>query len=220
MSDTLIKRGHDVQRLAWRSGLAQPLQAPARDPRLGALEHEVDELRRLLAESLEERGKAIEAARTEARKDADAEHKRADADALTALRKGVASAAEKVEAHFLKEQTLALLLAQVALERVFGEAPDFQGLVTRAIRAQLHALRRGSVLTVRVSADDFGDEDALTELAATLGAGGINIAHDPGLSSGECHIDLRLGQVELSISQHWQSLQVELRRLADASDAA
>lgn len=219
MSDTLIKRGHEVQRLAWRNGLAQPMRTSARDPLLVALEHEVDELKRLLAESLDERGKAIEAASTKARKDAEAEHKRADADALTALKKGVASAAEKVEAHFLKEQTLALLLAQVALERVFGEAADFQDLVTRAMRVQLHALRRGSVLSIRVSADDFGDEDALAELAATLGDG-INIAHDPGLSSGECHIDLRLGQVELSISQHWQSLQDELRRLADASDAA
>ena len=218
MSEMLIKRGTDVQRLAWRAGHAA--SQPTRDPALAALEQEVRELRRLLAESVEDRAEAVQAARTQARKDAELAHKRADADGLAALEKGVTSAVEKIEAHVLKEHALALLLTQAALERVFGDAPDLQDLVTRAIRVQTDALRRGSVLSVRVSVDDFGDEGALAALGATLGGGGINIVHDPGLTSGECHIDLRLGQIELSISEHWGSLQDALRRLADAGEAA
>jgi flagellar biosynthesis/type III secretory pathway protein FliH len=75
------------------------------------------------------------------------------------------------------------------------------------------------VLRVGVSAKDFGDDSALSAIATALGGERVNIVQDPDLASGDCLIDLRLGQIELSIPKHWQLLQDELRRLASAGEA-
>lgn len=214
----LIKHGHDMAPLAWRTNAASTKSEPNEDPKVTALEQEVNHLRRQLDESGKERVKAIEDARAQAKKEADAAHKRADADALAALKEGIATALAEMKTHVLQEQALALLLTRVALERVFADASDFQGLIERAIRLQLATLRRESVLRVCVSSNDFSDEIALAAISEAIG-NGVNVVQDATLASGDCQIDLRLGQVELSISKHWQALQDELHRLVAASEA-
>ncbi len=211
---TLLKDGAEIQPFAWREETLAPPTEPSKSSDLIALEHEVSHLRRLLRESAEGRAEAVERARALARADAEALHKRADAEALDVLRGGVASAIEEMKARVLQEQTLALLLAQVALEKVFGDAPDFRELVARAIHHQVKALRRESIVSVHVSAEDFRDESALTAIATALGGEQVNVVQDAGLASGDCRINLRLGHIELSISEHWQRLQDEFRRLA------
>jgi flagellar biosynthesis/type III secretory pathway protein FliH len=89
---------------------------------------------------------------------------------------------------------LAAMLAQGAIAKVFSPHADLADLVARAIGAKVAQLRAESVVAIRVSNEDFEEPSAI--VAAARGA---EIICDPLLKSGECRIDLRLGEVDLTI---------------------
>ncbi len=89
---------------------------------------------------------------------------------------------------------LAAMLARGALAKVFSPHADMADLVVRAISAKVGQLRAESIVTVRVSSADFAEPSAVV-----AAAGGGEIILDSRLKSGECRIDLRLGEVDLTI---------------------
>lgn len=105
---------------------------------------------------------------------------------------------------------LAAMLAQGAMAKVFSPHADLADLVTRAIGAKIARLRVESVVAVRVSNEDFAEPSAVVAVA-----GGAEIICDPLLKSGECRIELRLGEVEVRIDGLAGELDKFFRSLGD-----
>ena len=135
------------------------------------------------------------------------------ADYLALLEQGVSNALAHARTRVDSLEQLALLLAETALEKVFTPTSDYRELTTRAIARQLTQFRRNAMLRIAVSERDFPEHRALEALGARLGAN-VVMAADPQLPAGACHIDLRLGHIEISLVEHWDALKAELRRLA------
>jgi len=89
---------------------------------------------------------------------------------------------------------LAAMLARGAIAKLFSPHADLADLVVRAIGSKIAQLRLDSVVSVRVSGEDFEEASAIVGAA-----NGAEIIIDPRLKSGECHIDLCLGGVDLTI---------------------
>jgi flagellar biosynthesis/type III secretory pathway protein FliH len=193
--------------------LADEAPAPFRDPELSALERRAAALERELEETRASLASRIEAARTEGRQEAALAHKRDDAKALATLEAAAKSSLERLDERLVAIEAFALLMSETALQKVFAGAQDFRDLMSRAVKRQVDQLRAETVLGVNVSASDFPDEASLQKLAASLGAGRVAIARDAKLPRGEARIDLRLGRIELSLPEHWASLQTLLRSL-------
>lgn len=211
----LIKHGAadaiPVEQLDWPAAARNTARAePVENP----LEAEIAALKQELAAAEAAHKKALIAAREKGRADAEAAFVRDEEKALALLREGIETTAAATRQKIAALDALALLLCQTALEKVFADAADFSDLITRAIRRQMINLRNGALLRVCVSARDFTDDAALAALRAGLGERHFEIVRDPDLVSGACRMDLRLGHIDLNVSEHWEALRANLRAFA------
>lgn len=184
------------------------------DARAIALEDEIRDLKRLLAETDANHVRALEATRAQARKEADLAYERDDARALALLQAAIAAAVETFGVRLAQAEPFAALLCQTALAKVFSHPENYRELVSRAISRQIAGLRLETVIAVDVSPADFQDEASFAGLGKVIGSDRVEIRRDPQLASGDCRIDLRLGHIEISLPRHWDELQALLRRLA------
>jgi flagellar biosynthesis/type III secretory pathway protein FliH len=206
--------GEEVGAPAWR---ARELEhAPAlRDPEVEALEARIATLEAALEDSAARAAEAIAAARAQGRKDAEASFTASEAERLQHLKEGVSRAARAISERLGGLDKLALAICETVLAPIFAEH-DIHGAMASAIRRQLNALQRESVLCVLVSPLDFSDEAALHALQRDLGLDlQTQIACDEKLAQGECRIELRLGQIELSTPRYWQEVRAMLSALAE-----
>jgi len=188
-----------------------------RDPERAALEDEIEALRRRLRETEAETQKAVSAARIETKREAELAHVRQEEKALALLRAGLDRATKDLEARLVDLESASLLLTQTALEKVFGDPKAYHELIGRAISAQLAGLRHDMVVCISVSSVDFSDQNALKRLADTTKRAPTMIRAEPSLAQGDCRIELKLGEIEFSIGEHWSALQNLLRGLARAT---
>jgi flagellar assembly protein FliH len=195
---------------------APSAEAPARDPRLVALEGEVDELRAALAAERIAAGKAVAAARTEGERLGKAAAGGAAAKQVAALVGGVEAALEAWGERLAGLDALAAALAKAALAKLFDDSEGPSRFVAGLLARQMRLLRRDSLLAVRVSAADFTDEAALAALGAEAGAGSVRIVADADLAPGECRIDLQLGHIDIGAGAQWAQLAAFLDELAAA----
>jgi flagellar biosynthesis/type III secretory pathway protein FliH len=122
-------------------------------------------------------------------------------DALTAS----LARMEREQTEWLSDcEVLALQLTRAALARVLGGGENYAELISATLDRQFAQLKRELALGVRVSPIDFADAASLAELSAMHP--GIPVRHDDDLASGECVIDLKLGQLDLGIPGQWQRL--------------
>lgn len=209
-----------IRSLDWPTGRASDQTSACSPPgsdrsrEADALRSEAEVLSLKLAEAEARQREAVEAARAQGAREASLAHARDDAKALELIAEGIRTAIVRFDSQLAASQGLAALLCQTALEKVFSDPKADCERTTRAIHRQVSGLRRESVLGIRVSAKDFTDERALAALSNSIGGSSILIERDPRLGHGECHIDLRLGHLELSLSQHWAELQTLLQRLS------
>ena len=212
-ADAALERT-SVRAVEWRSEPGEPTPA-ARRPEIVALEAELAALKQGLADAEARRQEALLAARAEAAEEATAAYRRDDAAALATLESALEEATRSLNTRIDSMETLALLLCETALAKIFGDTNDYTDLVARALQLQLAGLRREAVIAASVSAEDFPDAASLVALEARLGANNLSLRRDHQLGKGACRLDLRLGHIELSIPDHWQELQALLRQLAD-----
>jgi len=105
---------------------------------------------------------------------------------------------------------LAIEISRTVLKRMIGN-PDWHGeLIQAAITKRLAELDARSLLSVRVSGDDFA-EDELSSITSDPTA---RIIVDPELESGECVVDLTMGHVELGRDAQWRRVAALLDELA------
>jgi flagellar assembly protein FliH len=188
--------------------------APARDPRLEALEREIGELRDALAEQRTASEKAVTAARAEGERQGRAAAGEGLDKRLALLGKGIETAASEWQTRLNDLDRLAPALARAALGKLFDGQDDYSHFVSGLIARQLRLLRRESVVAIRVSAHDFEDEQALAGLAAEAGTGSVRIVTDADLEAGECRFDLQLGHVDVGAKTQWAQLAAFLDELA------
>jgi len=213
----ILKRdAHDgaVSALATRSAPAPALQIE--DPAVAALKSEIAELNLAFEAEKRAAADAVTAAYEDGYKAAEAAFVHSEASALSALEAGIAEALRNRDEAFSDAEGLGLALCTAALETVFGPSSSYAHRVSDAVRHQVASLQRETLIRVSVSSRDFSNDAALAALAKTLRLPGDAIAIDASLAAGECHIDLRLGELELSLPKHWEHLQSLLREMSGA----
>lgn len=194
--------------------------APVRDPRIEALEREIEELRSALAAQRLESERAVKAARAEGESQGRAAAGDAADKQLARLGKGVDSAVAKWEARLGDLDGLAPSLARAALAKLFDGGEDHKRFVAGVIARQLRLLRRDSLIAIRVSARDFKDEQALAALGEEAGTGSVRLVADGDLESGECRIDLQLGHVDVGAGTQWTQVAAFLDGLSEGEPEA
>lgn len=185
-----------------------------RQNEIASLQREIETLERKLADTEPRQREAVEAARAQGFREGGLAHVRDDTKALELLADGIRKAIAQIDAQLDSTQGLVAILCETALETVFSDTQADCERTTRAIHRQVSGLRSETVLSIRVSDQDFVDEAALRNLAKAIGRERDLVVHDGELSRGECRIDLRLGHIELSLPRHWAELQALLRRLS------
>ncbi|MXN76545.1 hypothetical protein GR157_17605 [Burkholderia sp. 4701] len=137
---------------------------------------------------------------------------RAEAERLALLKAGIGAACDVFMARIASLDALAAEVALVGLERVLGDPARQAELVVDTIRHRLTSIAQGSLVGIRVSADDFTDPALLDAARRTLDtAPSVSLAADPQLPSGACVIDLTLGKLDAGIPRQWASVAATIR---------
>lgn len=165
------------------------------------------ELKSLLEEQAKQGELLIEKAKVDVEKSVLAKVKESQEESITLLSKGLEVAKNDFDDKLTTLESLALLLAQTALEKLLDSSDDYSEFVTRSVAHQMSFLRREMVMGVNVSLDDFKCEEALQGLRESLDLQKIEINTTSQLKAGDCIIDLRLGHIEMSIKEQWTELQ-------------
>jgi flagellar assembly protein FliH len=198
----------------------EPSQRPGRnaardeelDRQLMALEATVAELRHRLQEAEEEADTRAEEALERGLREGKEQAESGEKLRLEALRATLAEIAEAHRGRVGDCELLALQLALTALSRIFGECETRAELVSDTLAHHLTRLQRELVVGVRVSPEDFADDEALAELARAHG--GIAVRPDGDLAAGECELDLKLGKIDIGLAGQWQRLSAYFDELA------
>jgi len=173
---------------------------PARDTNLAKEEHFLDQIA-ALEKALTEKDKAIESAKAVGFEEGAKAGQKAAAtqseEALDLLKTSLADGSTTLKEQLEGKVDLALDLARTILRRILGEDHEMPTHVIGTARHWKQELAEGSVLRVRVCADDFPDQAALDGLQAELP--NIEIIPQPGLKPGACQFDLKLGTLDASI---------------------
>ena len=184
----------------------------AGDPKVEQLEAQVatlqEELKQASANGEAQEADAFQRGKLQGRQEA-AESTQAALEALSAaLERAQTTFAEGFE----RFEGLALQIAQTALARILGDSSQFAEKVFEAVRHQLAGIDRSLVAGVRVSPGNFPDGDAVAECASRFPR--VEVTVDPDLAAGECMIDLRMGEIDVSIGKQWSRLSALLEQLA------
>lgn len=171
------------------------------------LEARIAELEALAAERSEQHKRALEEAREVGARAALAERSDAEEKAIGALSCALGEAVSAWRERLDGWAAAAAGLSSAVLQKLFDDVSgrELTALVESAIRKRLALLEAGSVVAIRVSPDDFPDEQRLTA-AGALGCS-AEILRDPGVESGGCILDLKLGQVDLSLGEQWRRIE-------------
>jgi flagellar biosynthesis/type III secretory pathway protein FliH len=208
----------DIRSFTRPAARLAPVQAPRLPPisdaEYRALEIEVKALRQTLEQSIQDHALALEEASRTAHESALREANEKERERIATLRTEMTQAVGHWRKSLDDMELLALALAHTALDRLLSDPANKHDLVKGSIRRQVESLRRDSILKICVSPEDYSD-DTLRHLASEFGKGLI-FALDPELQTAACRIQLRLGQIELSLPQHrgaldklWRSLSGE-----------
>lgn len=136
----------------------------------------------------------------------------AEAERLALLRGGVDAALDAFIARMASLDGLAAELALVGLERVLGDPTRHTELVVETVRHRLTSIAQGSLVGIRVSADDFGDPALLDAVRRTLDtAPSVSLVADPQLPAGACVIELTLGKLDAGIPRQLASVAATIR---------
>jgi len=194
-----------ITAVQWR----KPIAAPAsEDPAIVHLRQELAAAQRQYAQSQDEHRGALEAAALAAREEILTQMARDDTRAHEALKACLTGAETALRSTLAEMEVGAHDLALAALELVFGDQASQQALVHAAISTQLKELDRDLVIELSVSAEDFQDEKPLKALVAQHPATRVCLSN--ALGAGQALIVLRLGAIELSLTDFRTQLRARL----------
>ena len=194
--------------------------APAKDKSLAKEAHFLDRIA-ALEKALGEKDKAIEAAKaTSYQEGLKAGKKEAETKTDEALKllEGSLKQGSKVLHEKLDGQVeLSLDLARTILRRVLGDAFQMPAHVLSTAQHWKQELAEGSILRIRVSADDFTDQSSLDSLQAEFA--NVEIVPQLDLKPGACLFDLKLGTLDASIDGQLEKAEAFLLQAATNAEA-
>ncbi|RQR52935.1 hypothetical protein DIE19_27480 [Burkholderia sp. Bp9126] len=197
---------------------APPTAAPpdGRAAEIGALTARLAEFEAQCAALEDERDTAYRRGVDDGGRAADANAKRDDDARVDALSRGVQDARASLQMRFASLESLALDIAQAALEQMLGATEHYPALVAQTIRHHVAQMESSVVLTVDVSRADFPDDNALRPISAAAPETIVN-AH-PHLPAGACRFGLAPGRAELDLPRQRDRLLAVLDRFRDDAD--
>lgn len=122
--------------------------------------------------------------------------------ALEALETGISGALTSLKRTYDILESSALLLSHAALQNLFLDKSANAAIVSAFIKGHAQTLRKEAILEVQVSEHDFPDQAALRLLASDMDMNEANLNSSHTLKPGDCVMTLRLGKLELSISDY------------------
>jgi flagellar biosynthesis/type III secretory pathway protein FliH len=227
----IIKSGNLVDLSVVRPLSAQPVVALAvsksRDDedrdrlrhRIATLEAEVrecDEAIRALQSDVE---RAFKQGKEEGRNAGFAQAEDRQAERLSLLESGIRAAQTKLSEYVTSLDRLSVLLAQDCLDILLGSCADRADLVRRIIAAQVGHIDKSMLLEIEVSREDFPDGESLVTLSHKVDLPTGMLTAGPGLVSGDCMINLRLGRMNVGLRQQWGVLKDLLSQMALPEEA-
>ncbi len=208
----LLTSGRGIAALPIARPVAPEPVADPRDAMIDALRGAIAGLRTAAALAAADADARIAEASARSARDARSAVRRDDTARVALLERAIATAQGAFEARLAQLDRLAPALARVVLDRLFGDGADRTPLVEALVVRRLALFRREAIVAVAVSAADF-DEPALAGLATRIA--GIAVAHDPGLSGGQCRIDARVECLSLDLHGEWATLAAALDAMAE-----
>jgi flagellar biosynthesis/type III secretory pathway protein FliH len=137
---------------------------------------------------------------------------------LALLEKGLRDSLEQFAIKLFSERDIAIELATATLDAVLGDAGERSSLVAATASRWANELKGSGLLQVRVSAEDFSDDNSIERLCGLLGR--VKVKADPSLTSGSCVLDLELGFVDASLDGQADAARAYLREHARVGGAA
>lgn len=195
-----------------KAGAALPSAAPFSADPMAALLARIAELEAELGRASAALPAKLDAAREEGRLAGLKERDQQSAKRLQHLERVGAEAVSAWTEQLAGSHGLAIEISRAVLGRMIAN-PDWRSeLVREAIGRRLAELGARSLLSLRVSGEDFADG----ELDALAADPKLKIVIDPKLKSGDCVIDCAMGQIELGPAAQWRRVAMLLDELADS----
>jgi len=186
---------------AARSSSGERVMVAQAPDEAGLLRVQVERLEATIEEMTARSAGECEIAREEGRRSALLDASEAEAKHLEALASGIRDAVQSWQTRLSGWDALSAELARAGLAKLFSEWEVEARFVSRTVARKLAGLRREAIVAIRVSRQDFSDDDALDALSLEIDGARLALVADPELPPGGCRIDLRLGHVELGMRE-------------------
>jgi flagellar biosynthesis/type III secretory pathway protein FliH len=196
----------------WRGPRAGeiPTQLAPVETEVASLAERVRDLEEALIRERSEREKACEDSFAAGRDKGRGEAESDSAERLRILREAVREAVAELHQALDQRGDMAVAIARAALAKMFGQQASYGSMVEATIRHQLAQIAEGSVIGIRVSAQDFEDDGGSPLFAAE----GVRISREASLPAGSCLFDLTLGTLDASIPRQAGALDAVLGSVA------
>jgi flagellar biosynthesis/type III secretory pathway protein FliH len=171
-----------------------------RDSEITLLHAEIEQAHKRGLEEGRERGRS------------EAEDRQASRVAL--LERSLGLAQESVADGIKALEQLAVLLARDCLDIILGNADYRSELVTEIVRTQAVRVERAMLVDVKVSREDFSDQESLNAIAERAGVTTSVLSTKTDMPSGDCLITLRLGSIDVGLGRQWGVLRETLDQIA------
>jgi flagellar biosynthesis/type III secretory pathway protein FliH len=109
---------------------------------------------------------------------------------------------------------IAALVACSVLEKIFGDASKLKDLVIDLIQHQFVKIDREMVVDIVVSRTDFANTSEVSKVAETLNIEPAQLRVMETLKSGDCLINLKLGELDIGLNHQWHNLKNTLMSLS------
>jgi len=207
------KRGRNIVTPVSMDMLSRKILPTPVDPKMQALQSDIhnlmsenDRLKAVIEQLKEDKKVEIKEAYELGQTNTTQTYARDEEAQLATLKTGLQSALLSLKEKLDDNESLALLLAQQALKPVFSPHADYKDQVGRMISLQTQKLHKDLVLSVDVSSKDFSDTDKFSSLGKELGLDMDRLQVSEDLKAGDCRIELKIGQINLSLEDHWNGI--------------
>lgn len=141
------------------------------------------------------------------------------AAALELLANGVEAAKMALDQALGNYESIALVVAQTALDKIFGDTESRKAMAAELIRHQFRQIGHDSFVSLVVSRADFPNTYEVAELATSLSVAPDRVRVSDDLAAGSCHMRMQLGTLEIGLDRQWGSVRALLADMIAIDEA-